>query len=58
MDSTGRVTGESFGWVLGGVAAGGRGYFYVPISSPAATYRATVQSFNKVSLEAPGIEAP
>lgn len=58
MDSAGRVTGESFGWVLGDVAAGGRGYFYVPISSPATTYRATVQSFDKVSLEAPGIQAP
>lgn len=58
MDSAGRVTGESFGWVLGDVAAGGRGSFYVPISSPATAYRATVQSFDKVSLEAPGIQAP
>jgi hypothetical protein len=43
---------------MGDVKAGGRGYFYVPVSSPAKTYRATVQSFDKVTLEAPRVEAP
>jgi len=27
---------EASGWVLGDVAAGGQGYFFVPVSSPAA----------------------
>jgi len=40
--------------VIGDVKAGGRGYFYVPIPAPAKTYRATVQSFDKVAVEAPG----
>ncbi len=53
VDPAGRVTGEAAGWVLGDVAAGGRAYFFVPVSSPAATYRATVESFDKISREAP-----
>jgi hypothetical protein len=57
VDPTGVVTGESYGWVVGDVKAGGRGYFFVLVSSRAATYRATVESFNKVALEAP-TEAP
>jgi hypothetical protein len=44
--------------VIGDVKAGGRGYFWVPVSSPAKTYRATVQSFDKVAVEAPRAEAP
>jgi len=44
--------------VVGDVEAGGRGWFYVPVSSPAATYRATVQSFDKVALEPRRLEAP
>jgi len=51
IDSSGTVTGETSGWVVGDVRAGGRGYFFVPVSSPATTYRATVQSFDKVGLE-------
>jgi len=31
---------------------------YVPISAPAKTYRATVQSFDKVAVEAPHVQAP
>jgi hypothetical protein len=58
VDPTGKVTGEASGWVVGDVRAGGRGYFFVLVSSRAATYRATVQSFNKVVLEAPQFEAP
>ncbi|HEY3064206.1 MAG TPA: hypothetical protein VGL09_00295 [Methylomirabilota bacterium] len=53
VDSTRTVIGESDGWVLGDVTAGGRGYFYLPIPRPAASYRARVQSFDKVSRDAP-----
>jgi hypothetical protein len=58
LDGSGRVTGEASGWVVGDVKGGGRGYFFVPVVSPAATYRATVQSFDKVVLEAPPLQAP
>jgi len=57
LDSTGNVTGQSYGWVLGDVAAGGRGYFYLPVPAPAASYRPSVASFDKVSFDA-GPEAP
>ena len=53
VDPAGSVIGEASGWVLGDVAAGGRGYFFVPVSSPAATYRVTVESFDRISREAP-----
>ena len=52
IDATGAPIASTSGWVLGDVAAGGRGYFYVPVSTPAATYRASVQRFDKVILEA------
>jgi len=58
VDENGTVTTSSPGWVVGDVGAGGRGWFYVPVSSPAATYHATVQSFDKVVLEPPRFEAP
>jgi len=58
VDASGTVSGETFGWVIGDVRAGGRGYFFVPVSSRAAAYRANVQSFDKVAREAPRIEAP
>jgi hypothetical protein len=58
VDDDGRVIASASGWVIGDVKAGGRGYFWVPVSSPAKTYRATVQSFDKVAAEAPRIEAP
>ena len=58
LDPSGTVTGEASGWVIGDVRAGGRAYFFVPVSSPAATYRATVQSFDKVGLEPLRPEAP
>ncbi len=53
VDPAGTVIGEASGWVLGDVAAGGQGYFFVPVSSPAATYRVTVESFDRISREAP-----
>ena len=58
VDANGTVTAAASGWVVGDVRAGGRAYFYVPVSSPAATYRASVQSFDKVLLEAPSLQAP
>ena len=58
VDGDGTVIASASGWVIGDVKAGGRGYFWVPVSSPAKTYRATVQSFDKVAVEAPRIEAP
>src|ERR1700745_1613496 len=48
VEQNGTVPGDASGWVQGDVKAGGRGYFFVPVSSHAATYRATVQSFDKV----------
>jgi hypothetical protein len=57
LDSSGTVTGESYGWVLGDVAAGGRGYFYLPVPALAVSYRPTVQSFDRVSFD-PGPQAP
>ena len=58
VDGDGKVTNESSGWVVGDVKAGGRGYFYVPIPAHAASYRASVQSFDKVGLEGARPEAP
>ena|SRR5215831_2182032 len=58
VDANGRVTASASGWVIGDVKAGGRGYFYVPVPAPGKTYRATVQSFDKVAIEAPRVEAP
>ena len=57
IGADGTLIASASGWVLGDVAAGGRGYFYVPVSSPAATYRPTVQRFDKVMLDPP-IESP
>ena len=53
IDANGTVIASASGWVLGDVAARGRAYFYVPVSASAPTYRATVQQFDKVMLEAP-----
>ena len=53
IDANGAVTASASGWVVGDVKAGGRAYFYVPVPTPANTYRASVQSFDKVAAEAP-----
>jgi hypothetical protein len=58
VDLNGTVVNESSGWVLGDVKAGGRSYFYVPVPAHAASYRASVQSFDKVALEGARPEAP
>jgi hypothetical protein len=58
LDATGTLLASDSGWVLGNVAAGGRGYFYVPVSARAATYRPSVQRFDKVMREVPAPQAP
>ena|SRR5437868_11291140 len=58
LDGNGSVTSSASGWVIGDVRAGGRAYFYVPVSSAAPTYRASVLSFDKVLLETPRLESP
>ena len=58
VDPNGTITNESSGWVVGDVRAGGRSYFYVSVPAHAASYRATVQSFDKVGLEGARPEAP
>jgi hypothetical protein len=58
IDANGALIASASGWVLGDVAAGGRGYFYVMVSPNAATYRPSVQGFDKVILEAPASQAP
>ena len=58
VDAAGMVVASAAGWVLGDVAAGGRGYFYVPVSAQAPTYRPSVQTFDKVMLEVPAPQAP
>ena len=58
LDANGSLIASSSGWVVGDVPARGRGYFYVSVSAPAATYRPSVQTFDKVMLEAPAPQAP
>ena len=53
LDAGGTILASASGWVIGDVSAGGRGYFYVPVSTPAPTYRATVQTYDKVTPESP-----
>ena len=55
LDGNGTLLASAGGWVWGDVPARGRGYFYVPISAPAPTYRPSVQRFDKVMLE---VQAP
>jgi hypothetical protein len=53
LDESGTVTESASGWVNGNVSAGGRAYFFVAVAKPAATYRVSVQSFDKIAREAP-----
>ena len=53
LDANGTLLASASGWVQGDVSARGRAYFYVPIATPAPAYRATVQTFDRVMLEAP-----
>ena len=45
VDAAGKVIGTSSTWILGGVPAGNRGYFTVPVV-PAASYRVQVLFFD------------
>ena len=45
VDASGTVIGTSSTWILGGVPAGNRGYFSVPVV-PAASYRVQVLFFD------------
>jgi hypothetical protein len=53
LDATGQVKGEAYGWTLGDSAAGGRVFFTVPITERGEAYRASVDSFDKMSRETP-----
>lgn len=53
LDANGTLVASTSGWVQGDVSARGRAYFYVPIDAPAPRYRARVEAFDKVMLEAP-----
>jgi hypothetical protein len=53
LDGSGTVVASASGWVMGDVPAGGRAYFYVSLSTPAPAYRASVQTYDKVTLESP-----
>jgi hypothetical protein len=58
LDDRGQVVGESFGWVMGDVPAGGRGYFVVRVPVSGSAYRVTVDSYDAISTSAAGGEAP
>ena len=45
VDASGKIIGTSSTWILGGVPAGNRGYFSVPVV-PAASYRVQVLFFD------------
>jgi hypothetical protein len=49
LDGSGRVIGESFGWVIGDVPAGGRGFFVIRVEVPGTAYRPRGQSFDAIS---------
>ena len=53
LDANGTRIASASGWVQGDVRAGDRGFFYVPIVAPAPTYRASVETYDKVMLETP-----
>ena len=58
LDESGRVIGESFGWVTGDLAPGGRGYFVVRVTVTGADYRVTVESYDAISASVGGGEIP
>lgn len=53
LDEAGAVVGQSFGWVYGNIASGGRSYFVVPVPRKGADYRITVLSYSPLSLDSP-----
>lgn len=52
LGADGTVTAEGFGWVLGDLVPGGRGYFVVHVPAAAASHRISVVSFDVVSRDA------
>ena len=48
VDTEGRPVAETSGWVFGDIQAGGRSYFTIPLTTPAAGYRVSVISFDEV----------
>ena len=53
VDASGRVIGQSFGWVIGDVPAGGRGFFVIRVDVPGSTYRISVDSYDAMSPTPP-----
>jgi hypothetical protein len=58
LEEDGRVIGEAFGWVVGDVPAGGRGYFVVRVAVPGGIYRVTVESYDAISTATAGQPGP
>ena len=54
VDAEGRVIGQSFGWVIGDVPGGGRGYFMVRITTLGAGYRVRVESYDAIAVSGGG----
>jgi hypothetical protein len=52
VDGAGRVIGQSFGWVIGDVPAGGRAWFMVRITTLGADYRVRVESYDAIAAPA------
>jgi hypothetical protein len=55
VDERGAVVAECFGWVIGDVPAGGRGFFLIRVRVPGPSYRISVESYDAI---APAGEAP
>ena len=49
LGTDGTAVAHAFGWVIGDVTPGGRGYFVVPVPTPGTAYRVSVLSFDIVS---------
>src|SRR3954471_6963037 len=58
VDGAGRVVGQSFGWVIGDVPAGGRAWFMVRITTLGADYRVRVESYDAIAVAPGGDGAP
>ena len=57
LDSAEPPVGETFGWVYGNIASGGRWPFSLPLPRAGDTFRVSVESFVLVAREGPR-EAP
>jgi hypothetical protein len=51
LDSAGQLVGGGEGWVYGNVPAGGRAYFFVPVSRYGAAYRVVVVTYDRLQFE-------